>query len=106
MGKIYELPAKFRDNWIAILESGKYKKNKGEYTDKDRSCYCATGLGALANGFLFTPSGAAIIVGDTDGWFFDITKSDFWHLVIKFNDIDNWSFRKTAAWLRANTIGV
>lgn len=105
---IHELPAKFRENWISALESGEYKQTTRDfqyytpYTD----CYCATGVGAKANGYDFTPDGEAIKCEVSDAGFQALLTRKLWWIVVDMNDRDKKSFIEIAAWLRENTVGI
>lgn len=107
--KKHTISKEFGENWIKELEKNKIPKTKGIFYSKNTDgvdCYCANGVGYIANGFYFDEKGFLIKDGKKySAWGTGSQSPIPTRLideVVYLNDDLNMPFPKIAEWIKNN----
>lgn len=86
----YQLPKEFATKWVSALRSGKFIQIKKCYTNGQKNCFCALGLGYYVQGCHFDYHGIP-----DDPLNMPIT-GHLYKTILQMNDVENKSFVEIA----------
>lgn len=104
--KKYQLPREFATKWINELRNVNHTQIRGVLRryESNGYCYCATGLGYLANGFEFA-NNTEIFINNEATSAFDYNlpiPNKLFHAIINLNDGDRKTFAEIADFIEEN----
>lgn len=106
--KKYQLPKEFATKWVNELKTTDKKQGRGYYYNNRKDCYCALGIGFIANDVEISDTGKSVNDYDLEFRLFlgnygnNNHNDSLYEAIWKMNDIQELPFPLIGEWVEQN----